>query len=128
MTHDDVQDWLDRYVDAWRRNERQPILDLFTDDATYAYGPYRDPIRGRDAIADSWLDGPDPPDSWAAQYRPIAVEGDTAVVHGRSRYFQADRTRLRTEYDNIFVIRFAPDGRAREFAEWFMERPAPTGD
>jgi len=125
MTHDDVQGWLDRYIDAWRRNEREPILDLFTDNATYSYGPYREPITGRDKIADSWLESPDAPDSWDAEYAPIAVDGDTAVVHGRSRYFQDDRAKLRAEYDNIFVIRFDPDGRAREFAEWFIERPAP---
>jgi hypothetical protein len=123
MTHDDVQRWLDRYIDAWRRNERDPILALFTPDATYSYGPYREPVRGADAIADSWLDGPDAPDSWDAEYAPIAVDGDTAVVHGRSRYYQDDRSKLRTEFDNIFIIRFAPDGRACEFAEWFIEKP-----
>jgi hypothetical protein len=84
MTHDDVSRWLDRYIDAWRRNERQPIVDLFTQNATYSYGPYREPLRGREAIADSWLDGPDAPGSWEADYRPIAVDGATAVVHGRS--------------------------------------------
>ena len=127
MTHDDVQAWLDRYIDAWRRNERQPILDLFSENATYSYGPYREAVKGRDKIADSWLEGPDAPDSWAAEYAPIAVDGDTAVVHGRSRYFQDDRSKVRTEYDNIFVIRFDPDGRAREFAEWFIEKPQPKG-
>jgi hypothetical protein len=123
MTHADVQRWLDAYVDAWRRNERQPILDLFTDDATYSYGPYREPLRGRDAIADDWLANPDSPDSWAAAYGPIAVDGRTAVAHGRSRHFNPDRSD-RTEYDNIFVIRFDDSGRATEFAEWFVERPA----
>ena len=124
MTNADVQSWLDAYIDAWRRNERQPILDLFTEDATYSYGPYREPVRGAAAIADDWLANPDPPDSWAAEYKPIAVEGNTAVVNGRSRYFNDDRRTLRTEYDNIFVIRFDGAGRATEFAEWFMEMPA----
>ena len=123
MNHDNVQRWLAGYIDAWRKNERQPILDLFSENATYSYGPYREPIRGREAIADDWLNGSDAPDSWDADYTPIAVDGDTAVVHGRSRYYTPDRSGLRTEYDNIFVIRFDPDGRAREFAEWFVEKP-----
>jgi SnoaL-like domain len=127
MTHDDVRRWLDAYIDAWRRNERQPILDLFAEAATYSYGPWRQPIRGREAIADSWLEGPDAPDSWDAAYEPIAVDGNTAVVHGRSRYFNDDRTQLRTEYDNIFVIHFDEQGRAAEFAEWFVEKPASIG-
>jgi hypothetical protein len=127
MTHDEVRRWLDGYIDAWRRNERQPILDLFSEGATYRYGPYQQPIRGREAIADSWLEGPDAPDSWDATYEPIAVDGNTAVIHGRSRYFNGDRTQLRTEYDNIFVIRFDETGRATEFAEWFIEKPAAIG-
>ena len=127
MTHADVQRWLDAYVDAWRRNERQPILDLFSEGATYAYGPYRTPIRGREAIADNWLEDPDAPDAWSATYTPIAVDGSTAVVHGRSQYFQDDRSKLRTEYDNIFVIRYDPDGRASEFTEWFVEKPNGAG-
>jgi hypothetical protein len=126
MTRDDVQRWLDAFVDAWRRNERQPILDLFSEDATYSYGAYRTPLRGREAIADSWLEDPDAPDSWSAAYEPIAVDGNTAVAHGRSQYYGDDRSSVRTEYDNIFVIRFDDHGRATEFAEWFVEKPAST--
>ena len=126
MTHDDVRRWLAAYLDAWRRNERRPILDLFSEDATYRYGPYREPVRGRDAIADSWLDSPDAPDSWSADYQPIAVDGGTAVVHGRTQYYEDDRSKLRTEYDNVFVIRFDDARRARDFTEWFVEKPAAT--
>jgi SnoaL-like domain len=124
VTLADVATWLDRYIVAWRSNDRADILALFAPEATYSYGPYRDPIRGREAIADSWLSGPDESDSWEADYRALAVNGDLAVVHGRSRYFESDRARLRTEYDNIFVIRFDAAGRCVEFAEWFMEKPA----
>jgi hypothetical protein len=28
----------------------------------------------------------------------------------------------RPSYDNLWVIRLEPDGRASEFTEWFMER------
>ena len=48
LTHDDVQRWLDAYIDAWRRNERDPIRALFTEDATYSFGPFREPVRGRE--------------------------------------------------------------------------------
>lgn len=37
-----------------------------------------------------------------------------------------DRSKVLTEYDNIFVIRFDRYGRAREFAEWFIEKPRPS--
>jgi hypothetical protein len=29
-------------------------------------------------------------------------------------------------WDNCFVMRFDPEGRCREFTEWFIERPKPA--
>ena len=49
------------------------------------------------------------------------------MTRGRSRYFDTDRTAVRTEYDNIFVIRLDDLGRATDFTEWYMERPKPPG-
>ena len=40
MDHATVQDWLDRYIAAWRSNEAEPIAGLFTEDAVYRYRPY----------------------------------------------------------------------------------------
>ena len=125
ITSETVQAWLDRYIAAWRANSRDPIVALFAPDATYRYGPFDDPVRGADAIAASWLERPDDPDSWTASYRPIAIEGNLAVAHGRSRYFHADRKRLRTEFDNIFVLRLDDQGRCSDFTEWYIERPKP---
>lgn len=88
----------------------------------YSYGPFSDELVGREAIARSWLEDPDVPGTWEAEYHPILVEGQTAVANGRSRYFNADRL-LRDEYDNIFLIHLDADGRCSEFREWFMERP-----
>jgi uncharacterized protein (TIGR02246 family) len=117
-----VQAWLDGYVRAWESNDSEAIAALFTEDATYSYGPFREDVNGRDAIVASWFEDPDEPGSWSAEYHPVAVEGDTAIANGRSRYFQPDGS-PRTEYDNIFLIRFAQDGRCAEFREWFVERP-----
>ncbi len=44
MTHDDVQAWLDRYVDAWRTYDPAVIGDLFTEGAEYRYHPWDEPI------------------------------------------------------------------------------------
>jgi len=30
---------------------------------------------------------------------------------------------LRGEYDNVWVLRFGPDGRCAEFHEWYAGRP-----
>ncbi len=122
MDHAAFQSWLDRYIAAWRSGDAADIEALFSADAEYFYGPYREPVRGRDAIVSDWTTDPDAPGSWEAEYRPLAVDGDVAVATGESRY-----TNGRT-YSNVFVCRFAPDGRCAEFREWFMEHPrTPKG-
>lgn len=121
MTHAELQDWLDRYVSAWRANERGPIEELFTEDAVYRYRPYGDEHAsiGREAIVEAWLDEQDAPDSWSAEYRPFAVDGDRAVATGWSRYLAIEDQPERT-YHNVFLMRFDPDGRCSEFTELYM--------
>jgi ketosteroid isomerase-like protein len=123
MDRTSVQNWLDRYVEAWRANDAELIKPLFTDDAVYSYRPYDDPertIRGNAAIVASWLEEPDPPDSWEAKYEPYAVEGDRAVAVGFSRYLATDSAPEKT-YHNAYLLRFDPEGRCAEFHEFYME-------
>ena len=128
MTHADVQDWLDRYITAWRSNETEPIAALFTEDAVYRYRPYggdAHATRGREAIVAAWLEEGDPPDGWDAAYEPFAIDGERAVAIGWSRYRATDEQPERT-YHNAFLLRFAPDGRCAEFNEFYMlEEPEP---
>ena len=126
MTPDDVQGWLDRYLDAWRSNDRAEIEALFTEDAAYRYRPYggdEHAAMGREAIVAAWLDEGDPPGSWDARYEPWAVDGERAVAIGRSDYFATDKEEART-YHNAFLLRFAPDGRCAEFTEYYMAEEA----
>ena len=122
VTHDDVQRWLDRYVEAWRTYDPAVIGDLFSVDATYRYQPYNPPVIGRDAILEDWLSSPDKPDSWEAHYQPFAVDGDRAVAIGESRYVKPDGS-LRDLYYNLWTLRFDADGRCAEFVEYFMALP-----
>jgi hypothetical protein len=124
-----VVDWLDAYVKAWESYSPAAIGALFTDDATYSYHPFDKPVRGREAIVASWLKDPDPPGTYEGSYEPIAVDGDVAVVQGRSRYFRdSARTEPTKEWDNIFVIRFDEDGLCRSFSEWYVARRGQTED
>jgi ketosteroid isomerase-like protein len=120
LTEAQVQAWLDRYVEAWRSGDEAQIADLFSDDATYRYNPYDEPVSGRREIIKSWL-GDGEPDVFDAQYHVLAINGDLAVAHGESIYYDKTRTNVANRYDNIFVLRFDEDGRCREFTEWFME-------
>lgn len=129
MDRDDVQRWLDRYIEAWRANQPEPIAELFSVDAVYRYQPYADDaqtIRGRDAVVAAWLEEPDVPDGWDARYEPFAVDGDRAVATGWSRYLATIEEPERTFY-NCFLLLFDSDGRCTEFVEYFMQVPVADG-
>jgi len=117
-----LQRWLDAYIAAWRSNEPHQIKALFTDDAVYYPTPYEQPLHGAEAIANAWLSDNDPPDSWTADYRAIAVNGELGVGEGVTVY-QARADRPEREYANVFILRFDDQGRCREYMEWWLKRP-----
>ena len=114
---EELQAWLDAYVAAWRSYDRAAIGALFSEDASYAYYPYSEPIRGRDAIVANWLDDRDAPGSWKAAYAPLMIAGERAIATGETTYADGRR------FSNLFVMRFDDDGRCSDFVEWFIEQP-----
>jgi ketosteroid isomerase-like protein len=132
MQRGDIARWLADYVEAWRTYDPDRIAALFAADVEYRYHPYDEPIRGRDAVVESWLgegdhadaSARDPEGTYDASYAPVAVDGDLAVATGSSTYFASPGGPVERVFDNCFVMRFAEDGRCREFTEWFIERPA----
>jgi len=86
LTKEIVAAWLRSYVRAWETYDPDAIGDLFTEDATYAYHPFEEPVRGRLAIVASWHESKDRPGTYEGRYEPVAIEGDLAVANGRSRY------------------------------------------
>lgn len=56
MDHSSAQDWLDRYLAAWKSYDADEIGALFSDDIAYRYHPSDEPVVGREAVVASWLD------------------------------------------------------------------------
>ena len=50
------QDWLDRYVEAWKSYDPEAIGDLFSADVLYKYHPLDEGTRGRDEVVKDWTD------------------------------------------------------------------------
>ncbi|HUH07000.1 MAG TPA: nuclear transport factor 2 family protein [Egibacteraceae bacterium] len=111
--------WLDGYVEAWRSADPGAIGELFSADAAYYPEPYTAPLEGREAIVAAWVGEQDPPNSWAARYEPVAVEGDVAVATGITRYFDEGGAE-RARYHNVFLLHFDSAGRCSEYREWWM--------
>ena len=117
---DAVRTWMEKYIAAWTNNNPEDIRALFTEEAVYATRPHdADAWRGREQIVDGWLEARDEPGKWTFDWSVLGTDGGLAFVQGFTQYL-GDRP----GYDNLWVIRLEPDGRASEFTEWFMERNA----
>jgi SnoaL-like protein len=133
VTREQVNSWLGRYIEAWKTYDGDQVEALFAEDISYRYHPYDDPIEGREAVVESWLEagefegasGRDEPGTYDAFYRCVAAEGDMAVAIGSSSYKDSPDGPVVRVYDNCFVMRFDSEGRCRDFTEWFMKRPNP---
>lgn len=121
-----VVDWLDRYVDVWKSGNQARVAELFTDDAVYYTDPFHDPRIGLGEIEEYWRISGDAPEAFEARYSPLAIAAELAVVAGFSRYLD-DSRRVEKDYENLFVLRFAEDGRCCEYREWYMLRGEEAG-
>jgi hypothetical protein len=105
--------WIVAYERAWRTAGTDSLAELFGEDATYRMSPYEEPVRGLEAIGALWereRTGPDEGFEMAPEI--VAVDGDTAVARVEVRYARD------AEYRDLWIVRFARDGRCREFEEW----------
>lgn len=110
-----VEAWVAAYERAWRTAGVEPLAELFVAEATYRMSPYEEPTRGLEEIGVLWereRKGPD--EEFVMSHEVVAVEGDTAVVRLEVHYAGPEPL----EYRDLWVLRFAPDGRCREFEEW----------
>ena len=104
--------WVAGYERAWRDGDVSGVTRLFTEDARYRTSPYSEPKVGHAEIQAFWLD--DEGRTFEVTAEPIAVEERRAVVRLEVRYGDP----VPQEYRDLWVLRFAPDGRVEDFEEW----------
>ena len=107
-----VMRWVNGYEQAWRNGDVDAVEALFTEQAKYRPSPYEPPEVGHAAIKEFWLD--DEGKAFTVSAWPVAVEGDDAVVRVDVGYGDP----ISQEYRNVWLLRFATDGRVDDFEEW----------
>ncbi len=112
MNREQVMSWVQAYETAWRAGDRDAVDSLFTANVRYLRSPYEPPLVGTDAIRDFWL--ADEGETFTMSAEPVAVEERDAVVRVEVRYGEPPRQ----EYRDLWVLRFAEDGRVDFFEEW----------
>ncbi|HEX6756560.1 MAG TPA: nuclear transport factor 2 family protein [Mycobacteriales bacterium] len=112
MERAEVMRWVDGYERVWRDGDLDGVARLFTEDARYRRSPYEEPDVGHAGIRAFWLDDDDRVFTVSAE--PVAVEGRVAVVRLEVGYGDP----VTQEYRDLWVLRFAGDGRVEDFEEW----------
>jgi hypothetical protein len=115
-TKKEIQSWLESYLRAWKSNSPREIAKLFTEDAYYSTGPFDEPWIGQEAIIDGWVGLGDQPTDWTFEYEVLAADSDLGVLQGTTVYKSAGT------FSNIWLMRFAKDGRCKDFREWFVRK------
>ncbi len=104
--------WVAEYERAWRDGDVSGVTRLFTEDASYRRSPYEESKVGHAEIQAFWLN--DERRTFSVTAEPVAVEGRDAVVRLDLRYGDP----VAQEYRDLWVLRFAQDGRVEDFEEW----------
>ena|ERR1044072_4499706 len=108
-----VEAWVEGYERAWRAPGTGALAELFSGDAAYRMSPYQEPARGLEEIARLWeSEREGPGEEFSLDHEVVAVDGGTAVVRVEVVYGNG------LEYRDLWILRFADDGRCREFEEW----------
>ncbi len=116
-----VDRWLDAYIEAWMTYDPDKIGALFSDDVRYRYHPQDEAIVGRAAVVKDWLKDPDEKDTYEAEYEPLAIDDDIHVATGVTRYLDGPGGKLEDEFCNVYVCRFNDAGECTEFTEYWIQ-------
>jgi ketosteroid isomerase-like protein len=114
---DTLSSWIAGYLRAWESNEPDDIRALFTEDAEYRDRPYNKPWRGHDEIVEGWLKAKDIPGDARFEWEPVVDTPELGIAQATTVYTKTSGT-----FSNLWLVRFAPDGRATSFTEWWMEQ------
>ncbi|MEP6799159.1 MAG: nuclear transport factor 2 family protein [Lapillicoccus sp.] len=112
MDHDGVLAWVSDYERAWRGSDVYAVERLFSPDVRYRRSPYEQADVGHAGVKAFWLE--DDGQTFTLEAESVAIEGSVAVVRVVVRYLAPTEQ----EYTDLWVIRFAGDGRVEEFEEW----------
>ena len=122
MERSGVEAWVAGYEQAWRSPGTDRLAGLFTDDASYLPSPWAEPLRGLAAIAEFWeAERAGADEQFTMTSEVVAVEGEVAVVRAEVDYATGSRWR------DLWVLRFAANGRAVSFEEWPFAPGQPDG-
>jgi len=122
LTTTQLSEWLHRYFLAWQSNDPQSVSGLFAEEAVYFYGPFKEPVHGREVIVTNWVSNPEGQFNITYAFEVLATEGDLGVAHWNVTFSSGSTVEEQTELDGILVLKFNSAMECIEHREWFSRR------
>ena len=116
-----LSEWLDAFGQAWKARDAQAAADLFTEDATYQWGPFASRQRGQPLIREAFAEAFEGQGSVAFGYEVLAATNRGGIVRWWST---VDHTRL----EGIFRLHFEDSGLCTSLEAWWNADAAPNAD
>jgi ketosteroid isomerase-like protein len=98
ITRELARDLVDTFAEGWSKARVDPIISVFTSDATFIETPFAEPLRGTDAIRKYWSDVP---------FHQAEIHVTTGEIYSAGPWFA-------TEFRVVF--------RRRRTGEWVEAR------
>jgi uncharacterized protein (TIGR02246 family) len=119
LTRAALEQWLQRYEQAWETRDAARAAEIFTTDATYRETPFAEPFKGRAGIRDYWAGVTADQRDVDFRYDVIAVSGNVGVAHWSASLTQASSD-AKVTLDGVFVLEFDAAGQlCRSLREWW---------
>jgi hypothetical protein len=123
---DGLSAWLDRYGRTWERMDADGFAGCFAEEAEYRWGPWAEPLRGRDEIRERFEQAVSHQADVEFGHEPLAITPDG---RGIARWWVSMRIPDEgtiEEDEGIFLVTFASDGLCSDFREWWNGRSRPA--
>jgi ketosteroid isomerase-like protein len=111
---------MEAYKKAWEALDPDAAAGLFTEDGVYAWGPYEEPLRGRDAIRARWAEVTASQSDVNFSYEVLGSIDSGGVAHWACEFDVSED--LRIYLDGIFIVVLTEAGLCSDFREWWNER------
>jgi ketosteroid isomerase-like protein len=116
-----LEEWVEEYARAWEEKDAEAVVALFTEDAEYRSGPFREPPNvGSDGIRAYWTRACSAQQDTRVRMGTPLVAGDRVVVEWWAT-MRADGEEI--TLPGCLLLRFAPDGRCQALREYWHVEP-----
>ena len=126
MSLEDLDRWLEAYGRAWERKDVDAFVGCFAENAVYAWGPWDEPLRGREGIRARTEEALADQGAVSFGHEPLAITPDG---RGIARWWVSIKVRGENtieENEGTFLVALDEHGKCTEFREWWNSRTRPA--